>query len=86
MKPFHSPRTLMASVAGSWLFPLLASAHPGHDHSDLPAVIRHPFASPEHIAVVVTLVVAVVGVTMLAVKVWRASSRHGAHSRTARLR
>lgn len=86
MKPFHFPRTLLAAGAALLILPLFASAHPGHEHSDIPAVIRHPFAGVEHVAVVATLVAAAVGVTMLALKVWRASSRHGVHSRIARLR
>ncbi len=27
----------------------VAQAHPGHDHADLPTLIRHPFASWEHV-------------------------------------
>lgn len=27
----------------------VASAHPGHDHTHIPSLIRHPFAGPEHL-------------------------------------
>ncbi len=44
-----------APALAAVIAPLYASAHPGHDHADIPSVIRHPMAGPEH--VVVTIVV-----------------------------
>ena len=47
MKPY---RRLLAACS-ALIFPLLAGAHPGHDHSDIPSVIRHPFAGVDHLLI-----------------------------------
>jgi len=42
------PRLLFATlVAAAVAVP--AGAHPGHSHADIPSLIRHPFAGPEHL-------------------------------------
>jgi hypothetical protein len=60
MKPY---RRLLA-VFAIFVFPLLASAHPGHDHSDIPSVIRHPFAGVDHVAITAAVFL-ITGATML---------------------
>ncbi len=52
--------------------PVLLQAHPGHDHGDLPAVIRHPFASPEHLVVTVVVLGSLVGAGWLIRRALRA--------------
>jgi hypothetical protein len=86
MKPFRSPQTLLAAAGSSLFFPLLASAHPGHDHSNIPSVIRHPFAGVEHVAIVLSILLVGAGVCLLAARLGRGSSRHDARSRSARRR
>lgn len=43
------PKSLRSALVFA-LFGLAAAAqaHPGHDHGDIPSLIRHPFAGPEH--------------------------------------
>lgn len=38
-----------------------AGAHPGHSHSDVPALIRHPFAGPAHLLGSATVGLALAG-------------------------
>ena len=40
-------------------------AHPGHDHSDIPLVIRHPFVSVDH-TLITAVIVGVIGAIALA--------------------
>lgn len=42
------PRLLSAALIAAVVV-LPAQAHPGHEHSDIPSLIRHPFAGPEHL-------------------------------------
>lgn len=60
MKP---SRRFWAPLA-AMLFPVLAYAHPGHDHADIPSVIRHPFAGIDHM-LITAAVLLVAGAAML---------------------
>ncbi len=64
MKPNPLLRSLFAPVLFLAVFVPLASAHPGHDLTDIPAVLRHPFAGVDHMLVSAT-VLAITGATML---------------------
>ena len=59
MKTTTSLRYTLVALAASSLS-TLAFAHPGHDHSDIPRVIRHPFAGAEHAFVTATVIAALV--------------------------
>ncbi|BET65151.1 hypothetical protein ASA1KI_00690 [Opitutales bacterium ASA1] len=56
MTPSSALRSLVASCACLAFAAPLALAHPGHDHADIPSVIRKPFAGPEHVVVTVVVV------------------------------
>jgi urease accessory protein len=52
MKPASCFRPFWSvMVMACLMLPVLASAHPGHDHADIPSVIRHPFAGPDHMLI-----------------------------------
>ena len=42
------PRLLAFALAATGAS-LPVHAHPGHSHTDIPSLIRHPFAGPEHV-------------------------------------
>jgi hydrogenase/urease accessory protein HupE len=71
------PRLLSAVLVAA-VVALPAQAHPGHQHTDIPSLIRHPFAGPEHLlgsaavglAVAAALYVATRRVTVPALARW----------------
>lgn len=85
MQPPRLRKFFSATMLAAMLVPA-ALAHPGHDHSDIPSVIRHPFAGTEHVVVVAALLITAAVALVLAAKAMRASSRHAARPRTARFR
>jgi len=58
--------TLLA-VAG-FLTAITVHAHPGHDHSDIPSLIRHPLAGSEHVLGSAAVGLAVAGLIYLATR------------------
>jgi hypothetical protein len=56
MKTSAAVRSFFATTAYVAFSGSLVSAHPGHDHADIPSVIRKPFAGPEHVVVTVVVV------------------------------
>jgi hydrogenase/urease accessory protein HupE len=83
LPPF--PRAWCAASAATILLPLLATAHPGHDHTDIPSVIRHPLVGADHVMIIAALL-CVVGAVMFVLTTRRASIDHGARPRTLRPR
>lgn len=62
-------------VCAAVIFPRWACAHPGHDHGDIPAVIRHPFAGADHL-LIAAAVFFVMGATIIIGARWLAAVRY----------
>ena len=65
------PRLLSAAIAAGALAASSAvsmHAHPGHDHGDIPSLIRHPFAGPEHLLGSISVGLALAGALHLATR------------------
>ena len=70
MKLFPNLRSLLHAIF-CFVFvsaPSAALAHPGHDHADIPSVVRHPLHGWEHatITALLLLIVGLAGVALLA--------------------
>jgi hypothetical protein len=84
MKPIHPLRPLVLGLL-ALSAPSAVVAHPGHDHSNIPSLIRHPFADAQHTAITLTLLLVIAGTVAWWIKSRRAA-RHDSRSRSTRVR
>ena len=76
------PLPTLSLTALTLSLPTALLAHPGHDHSNIPSLIRHPFADAQHTAITLCLLLVIAGTVTWWIKSRRAA-RHDSRSRSS---